>query len=78
MLQFLPLPEDCNIQSVVLNTQKQRQSRNDPERYHEALGNVTPADVYFGRDQEIKVRREQIRKKTMRLRRRQNSSLKLV
>lgn len=37
------------------------------ERYHEALGNVTPADVYFGRDQEIKVRREQIKKKTMRL-----------
>ena len=48
------------------------------ERYHEALGNVTPADVYYGRDQEIQARREQIRKKTMRLRRAQNCSLKLV
>ena len=42
------------------------------ERYHEALGNVTPADVYYGRDQEIQARREQIRKKTMWLRRVQN------
>ncbi|MCK5186297.1 MAG: hypothetical protein KAR43_04125 [Deltaproteobacteria bacterium] len=49
-----------------------------PERYHEALGNVTPADVYYGRDQEKKARREQIRKKTMRLRRAQNCSLRLV
>ena len=48
------------------------------ERYHEALGNVTPADVYYGRDQEKKARREQIRKKTMRLRRAQNCSLRLV
>jgi hypothetical protein len=37
------------------------------ERYHEALGNVTPADVYYGRDQEKKARREQIRKKTTKL-----------
>ena len=50
----------------------------DHERYHEALDNVKPADVYYGRDQEIKVRREQIRKKTMRLRRAQNCALKLV
>ena len=48
------------------------------ERYHEALDNVTPADVYYGRDQEIKARREQIRKKTMWLRRAQNCSLRLV
>ena len=48
------------------------------ERYHEALGNVTPADVYYGRDQEKKARREQIRKKTMRLRRAQNCALRLV
>jgi len=48
------------------------------ERYHEALGNVTPADVYYGRDQEIKARRELIRKRTMRLRRAQNCTLKIV
>jgi hypothetical protein len=34
-------------------------------RYHEALNNVTPADVYYGRDVEILDRREQIKQKTM-------------
>jgi transposase InsO family protein len=48
------------------------------KRYHEALGNVTPADVYYGRDREIKARRERIRKMTMQLRRAQNCSLRLV
>ena len=48
------------------------------ERYHESLGNVTPADMYYGRDREIKARREVIRKKTMRLRRAQNCTLRLV
>ena len=48
------------------------------ERYHEALGNVTPADVYYGRDQEIKARRELTRKKTMQLRRTQNCALRIV
>jgi transposase InsO family protein len=48
------------------------------KRYHEALGNVVPADVYCGRDQEIKARRKQIREKTIRLRRGQNCSLRVV
>ena len=48
------------------------------ERYHEALGNVTPADVYYGRDKEIRARRELIRKKTLRLRRAQNCALRIV
>jgi len=47
-------------------------------RYHEALNNVTPADVYYGRDREILTRREQIKKKTLLLRRRQNCSLRLA
>jgi hypothetical protein len=30
-----------------------------------SLGNVTPADVYFGRDQQILKQREEIKRKTM-------------
>ncbi len=48
------------------------------ERYHEALGNLTPADVFHGRDREIIARRAQIKERTMRLRREQNCSLSLV
>lgn len=47
-------------------------------RYHEALNNVTPADVYYGRDLEILERRDQIKQKTMLLRRKQNCTLRLA
>ena len=32
-------------------------------RYHESLGNLTPADVYFGRGQTILLERERIKQK---------------
>ncbi len=38
-------------------------------RYHESLGNVTPADVYFGRNTAIIERRKKIKKLTMQNRR---------
>jgi transposase InsO family protein len=39
------------------------------ERVHESIGNVTPADVFFGKRQEILDRREIIKRKTMNNRR---------
>jgi putative transposase len=38
-------------------------------RYHESLGNLTPADVYFGRGQSILEAREKIKKLTIQNRR---------
>ena len=34
-------------------------------RYHESLGNLTPADVYFRRDQIVLLEREMIKRQTM-------------
>ena len=47
-------------------------------RYHEALNNLTPADVYYGKGREILTRRERIKKNTMIQRRRYNCSLKVA
>ncbi len=41
-------------------------------RYHESLSNLTPADVYFGRDQTILLERERIKRKTIQHRRLQH------
>jgi hypothetical protein len=38
-------------------------------RYHESLGNLTPADVYFGRGPAILAEREKIKKLTIQNRR---------
>ncbi|SDK61211.1 integrase core domain-containing protein, partial [Aliiruegeria lutimaris] len=43
-------------------------------RYHESLGNLTPADVYFGRGAQILSMREEIKKQTIRKRRLQHDS----
>ena len=40
------------------------------ERYHESLNNLTPADVFHGRDQEMLEQRKLIKENTMSMRRR--------
>jgi len=47
-------------------------------RYHEALNNLTPADVYDGRSSEILAKRRQIKKRTMQFRRKHNFNLKVA
>ncbi len=42
------------------------------ERYHEALGNVTPDDVYFGRAEEIIEKRKELKQKSLARRRARN------
>jgi transposase-like protein len=41
-------------------------------RYHESVGNLTPADVYFGRGQTILLQRERIKRQTIAQRRLQH------
>ncbi len=47
------------------------------ERVHEALGNLTPADVYEGRGREIQTARERLKQQTLRRKRRYNLGLQI-
>jgi len=51
---------------------------NNDNRYHEALNNVTPADVYYGRDGQVLQKRAHVKRKTLLMRRRQNFGLRLA
>jgi hypothetical protein len=44
------------------------------QRYHEALNNVAPADVYYGRHREIITRRELLKQQTLKARKHYNLS----
>jgi transposase InsO family protein len=41
------------------------------ERYHESLDNVTPADVYFGRQYAVLTERDKIKRLTMKRRKKE-------
>jgi putative transposase len=58
---FLPGDLEAQIEAFV-NAYKNT-------RYHESLGNLTPADVFFGRDQAIIESRRRIKEATFRARR---------
>jgi len=62
---FLPGDLEAQIEAFV--------DHYNHQRYHESLNNVTPSDVYFGRDKTILRQREEIKRKTFEARRLQHS-----
>ena len=58
---YLPGDLECQIGAFV--------DYYNNQCYHERLNNVTPADVYFGRDKAILKQRESIKRKTLEARR---------
>ncbi|RMA40630.1 IS3 family transposase [Rhodophyticola porphyridii] len=58
---FLPGDLEAQIEAFV--------DHYNHQRYHESINNVTPADVYFGRDKAILKQRERIKQKTLETRR---------
>ena len=58
---FLPGDLEAQIEAFV--------EHYNHQRYHESLNNVTPSDVYFGRDKAILKQRERIKRKTLEARR---------
>ena len=58
---FLPGDLEAQIEAFV--------DHYNHQRYHESLNNVTPSDVYFGRDKVILRQRERIKRKKLETRR---------
>jgi transposase InsO family protein len=58
---FLPCDLEAQIEAFV--------DHYNHQRYHESINNVTPADVYIGRDKAILKQRERIKRKTLEARR---------
>jgi len=58
---FLPGDLEAQVEAFV--------DHYNHRRFHESLNNVTPSDVYFGRDKAILKQRERIKRKTLEARR---------
>ena len=58
---FLPSDIEAHIEAFM--------DHHSHQRYHESLNNVTPSDVYSGRDKVIIQQRERIKKNTLTARR---------
>ena len=66
-IDFLPGDLEAQIEAFI--------GHYNHRRYHESLGNVTPADAYFGRAEAIIKQRERIKRKTIEHRRLQHRKL---
>ena len=64
---FLPGDLEAQIEAFI--------EHYNPQRYHESLSNVTPADAYFGRANDIIRQRERIKRQTIQQRRLQHRKL---
>ena len=66
--------ENYYLPGDLINRLEQFVEYYNNHRYHESLNNLTPADVYFRRDQQILKQRETIKLKTMKQRRKTHLS----
>ena len=56
---------------VTLSDSSDEYANYNNQRYHESLDNVTPADVYFGRQVAVLSERAKIKRQTMRQRKKE-------
>tara|TARA_B100000378_G_scaffold190055_2_gene154449 strand:+ start:367 stop:819 length:453 start_codon:yes stop_codon:yes gene_type:complete len=66
LLENYFFPEDLQAQTGAFN------EHYNNRRYHESLGNLTPADVYFGRGDEILKQRKRLEQQAIQTRRLQH------
>ena len=71
MKNIVKLENYC-LPGDLINRLKEFVDYYNNQRYHESLQNLTPSDVYFGRQYELLEKRQMIKLKTMKKRRKQH------